>query len=70
MLHNLFTFHTYYQGPFSKDLNNVDIAWIVGLIVTSIAYVAFTRNLDVHAEQPAIERSEQELAEGFDLAKR
>ena len=38
--------------------------------MTSIAYVAFTTNLDVHAEQPAIERSEQELAEGFDLAKR
>jgi purine-cytosine permease-like protein len=69
-VYNLFTFKTYYQGPFSKDLNNVDIAWIVGLIVTSVAYVLFTRNLDVKAEQPAIERSEWELAEGFDLDKR
>ena len=34
-IYNLFTFKTYYEGPFAKDLNNVDIAWIVGLIATS-----------------------------------
>jgi purine-cytosine permease-like protein len=69
-VYNLFTLETYYEGPFAKDINGVDIAWIVGLAVTSIAYVALTRNLDVSHEAPAIERSNRELAEGFDLTKR
>jgi purine-cytosine permease-like protein len=69
-VYNLFTFETYYEGPFAKDINGVDISWIVGLVVTAIAYVALTRNLDVRDEAPAIERSDAELAEGFDLARR
>jgi purine-cytosine permease-like protein len=61
-IYNLQTFKTYYEGPFAKDLNGVDIAWIVGLIVTSVAYVLLTRSLDVSAEQGAIDASERELA--------
>jgi hypothetical protein len=39
----------------------VDISWIVGAVVTFVAYLLLTRNLDVKAEQAAIDRSEAEL---------
>jgi hypothetical protein len=39
----------------------VDISWIVGAVVTFVAYLLLTRNLDVAAEQPAIDRSNAEL---------
>ena len=61
-IYNLFTFKTYYEGPFAKDLNNVDIAWIAGLIATSITYVIVTRSFNPASEQAAIEESERELA--------
>jgi purine-cytosine permease-like protein len=61
-IYNLLTFHTYYEGFMAKRLNGVDIAWIVGLIVTSVSYVLLTRSLDVSAEQGAIDASERELA--------
>jgi nucleobase:cation symporter-1, NCS1 family len=62
-IYNLFTFHTYYEGPFAKRLNHVDIAWIVGLVATSVTYVLVTRGLNVDAEKAAIDESERELAE-------
>jgi|tagenome__1003787_1003787.scaffolds.fasta_scaffold20861946_2 NCS1 family nucleobase:cation symporter-1 len=62
VLINLFTFKSYYTGPFAKDLNGVDIAWLVGLAATSIAYLLLTRNLDVRDEMSAIQASERELA--------
>jgi NCS1 family nucleobase:cation symporter-1 len=39
----------------------VDISWIVGAVVTAVVYLLLTRNLDVSAEQAAIERSDAEL---------
>jgi NCS1 family nucleobase:cation symporter-1 len=61
VLLNLVTLKSYYTGPFAKDLNSVDIAWIVGAVVTAIAYWILTRNLDVEAERSAIEESDREL---------
>jgi NCS1 family nucleobase:cation symporter-1 len=61
-IYNLFTFHTYYQGPFAKSLNGVDIAWMVGLVVTSVTYVLVTRSLKVEDEQAAIAESDRTLA--------
>jgi purine-cytosine permease-like protein len=63
VLLNLVTLKSYYTGPLAKDLNSVDISWIVGLIVTAIAYYALTRDLDVTAEAAAIAASDRELAE-------
>jgi NCS1 family nucleobase:cation symporter-1 len=51
----------YYTGPLASDLNSVDISWIVGAVVTAVAYLLLTRNLDVGAEQAAIARSDAEL---------
>jgi len=39
----------------------VDISWIVGAVVTGVVYLLLTRNLDVAAEQTAIDASEAEL---------
>ncbi len=33
----------FYQGPFSRDLGGADISWIVGLIVSTGAYLGLTR---------------------------
>jgi purine-cytosine permease-like protein len=51
----------YYTGPLAKDLNSVDISWLVGAAVTAVVYLLLTRNLDVAAEQAAIEESDAEL---------
>jgi purine-cytosine permease-like protein len=42
-----------YIGPLAKKIDNVDIAWIVGLIVSGGVYWWLTRSLDVQAEERA-----------------
>jgi purine-cytosine permease-like protein len=61
VLLNVVTLHSYYTGPFAKDINSVDISWIVGGIVTGVAYYFLTRNLDLEKEKPVVEASETEL---------
>ena len=61
VLLNVVTLKSYYTGPLAKQLNSVDISWIVGAVVTAVVYILLTRNLDVAAEQAAIEESEREL---------
>src|SRR3954469_12493566 len=60
---NLTTFESYYTGFAAKNwLNSVDVSWIIGLIVTSIAYLILSRDIDPAKEAPVIEASERELA--------
>lgn len=61
VLLNVVTLKSYYTGPLAKQLNSVDISWIVGAVVTAVVYWLLTRNLDVAAEKAAIERSDAEL---------
>jgi len=61
VLLNPVSLKSYYTGPLASDLNGVDISWIVGAVVTFVVYLLLTRNLDVAAEQAAIERSDAEL---------
>ena len=61
VLLNLVTLKSYYTGPLASDLNSVDISWIVGAVVTAVVCLLLTRNLDVAAEQAAIDASEAEL---------
>lgn len=61
VLLNLVTLKSYYTGPFAKDLNSVDITFIVGAVVTAVAYVLLTRNFDPESERAAIEESDREL---------
>jgi len=61
VLLNLVTLKSYYTGPFAKDINSVDISWIVGAVATGIAYWLLTRNFDPESERAAIEESDREL---------
>jgi NCS1 family nucleobase:cation symporter-1 len=61
VLLNLVTLKSYYTGPLANLLNSVDISWIVGAVVTAVVYLLLTRNLDVSAEQAAIESSDSQL---------
>lgn len=61
VLLNLVSFKSYFTGPLARQLNSVDISWIVGAVVTAVVYLLLTRNLDVTAEQAAIASSEREL---------
>jgi nucleobase:cation symporter-1, NCS1 family len=51
-----------FTGPVAKQISSVDIAWVVGLIVSAAVYLAVTRSLDARAERQAVEASEAELA--------
>jgi len=53
-----------YIGPMANTLGGVDIAWLVGLLVTSVAYLLFSRSLDMNIEHAAQARSEQQLGHG------
>jgi NCS1 family nucleobase:cation symporter-1 len=53
---------TFFTGPVAELFNKVDIAFLVGLAVSAGLYYALTRNLDLAAEEPAVEASEQALA--------
>ena len=62
VLLNLVTLKSYYTGPLAKQINSVDISWIVGAVVTAIVYLILVRNFDPASEQAAIEESNRELA--------
>lgn len=46
----------YYTGPVANLMGGVDISWLVGLVVTSVAYLIFTRSLDLERERHVVER--------------
>jgi purine-cytosine permease-like protein len=50
-----------YTGFMAKALDGVDIAWIVGLIVSGAVYWFLTRSLDVEREKQAEASSRREL---------
>jgi purine-cytosine permease-like protein len=50
-----------YTGPLANVLGGIDIAWLVGLAVTGIVYLALSRSLDLATEQNAEAASDREL---------
>lgn len=52
---------TFYAGPVAVALDGADISFVVGLLVSGILYILFTRNLDLTAEHEARHRSESVL---------
>lgn len=58
-----FTSLNFYQGPIAAALGGADIAFVIGLVVSGLAYCLMTRNLDRDAESRAIVASER-LLEG------
>jgi purine-cytosine permease-like protein len=51
-----------FTGPIAKQISNVDISWLVGLLATGLVYFALTRSFDPGSEAAAIAASEAELA--------
>lgn len=51
-----------YVGPGAAALGDVDIAWLVGLAVASVAYLLLGRSLDLAAEDAERHRSDEFLA--------
>lgn len=52
---------SFYQGPLSLALGGADIAFVIGLAVAGLVYWALTCNLDLAAEERAIQASERTL---------
>ena len=50
-----------YQGFLAHQLDDVDISFLVGLVVAGGVYYAATRSLDLPGEQPAVDASEAAL---------
>ncbi len=51
-----------YTGPLAATLAGTDIAWVVGLAVTSAVYLVFCRSRDRAMEHAAVESSERQLS--------
>jgi purine-cytosine permease-like protein len=51
-----------YTGFMVDKVNGVDIAWMVGLVASSVTYLVLARSLDLDAECEAQRISDQELA--------
>jgi nucleobase:cation symporter-1, NCS1 family len=51
-----------YTGPLAKQVSGIDIAWLVGLAVTSAVYLWLSRSLDLRREEQVVRGSEQALA--------
>ena len=44
-----------YVGPLAKALGNIDIAWLVGLIVSGLVYYWLSRSIDLKNEEAVIQ---------------
>ena len=53
-----------YVGPAARAMGGVDIAWLVGLIVSAAVYLVLGRSLDLTAEHAAERASNDELGHG------
>lgn len=52
-----------FVGPLAKAMGSVDLAWLVGLIVSGVAYYVFCRSLDLAREEAVILHIEQHMPE-------
>jgi purine-cytosine permease-like protein len=50
-----------YVGPLARAIGSVDLAWLVGLIVSGIAYFLLARSLDMKQEERVIQHTEKSL---------
>lgn len=49
-----------YVGPLARALGNIDVAWLVGLIVSGLAYYWLSRSIDLKHEEAVIQNIENE----------
>jgi purine-cytosine permease-like protein len=50
-----------YTGFMASRIQDIDIAWLVGLFVTSVVYLLLARSFDLQAENAAIQASDAQL---------
>src|SRR5215218_9226865 len=50
-----------WTAPLGNLLQGIDVAWLVGLLVSGTTYYVLSRSLDVEAEMDEVRASEQEL---------
>jgi NCS1 family nucleobase:cation symporter-1 len=50
-----------FVGPLSRAMGSIDLSWLVGLIVSSIAYYLLTRSLDLDREEAVIGQIERTM---------
>jgi purine-cytosine permease-like protein len=50
-----------YTGFMASRIQDIDIAWLVGLFVTSVVYLLLARSFDLEAENAAIRASDAQL---------
>ena len=48
-----------FVGPLAKALGNIDVAWLVGLIVSGLTYFWLSRSIDLNHEERVIQDIEQ-----------
>ena len=48
-----------YVGPLAKALGSIDIAWLVGLIVSGLVYYVLSRSIDLKREEVVIQEIEK-----------
>ena len=53
-----------YIGPLAQAMDGVDIAWLVGLVVSGAVYLLLSRSLDLTAERTAEKASDVLLGHG------
>jgi nucleobase:cation symporter-1, NCS1 family len=51
-----------YTGPLAEQFSGVDVAWIVGLVVSAAVYLVLSRTIDVRAEERVIETERGQAA--------
>ena len=56
---------SFYKGPVAQQISNIDISFIVGLIVAAGLYLILARSLDLAAEVTVNEHSDELLARGI-----
>lgn len=62
-----------YVGPLARALGSIDIAWLVGLIVSGLAYYWFSRSIDLASEETVIrqiEKTSPQYTTGDSLTRR
>lgn len=52
-----------YVGPLAKALGSIDIAWLVGLIVSGLVYYWLSRSIDLQREESIIQHIEHTAAQ-------
>ena len=48
-----------YVGPLARALGSIDIAWLVGLIVSGVAYYVLSRSIELKREEAVIQHIEK-----------